>query len=488
MAAILQPRFRSARAGAFGIGFALLRRRRHGRCVCFLPSPIEACNSADRSCQRTAYYFRPFLRPPLSALVFKVVMDSAGNSRSADLFGRLDEGESVTTPLATATSVWRGCFASTQTAGKDRKRRAARSWRRWASFRRHGRLPVPGGQPYPPCADGCLQACDSPWLCASMRRGGQARRGAAALSCEDPTLSVVRDEGHGPGGALGMGELIWRSIGAHGPVLGMRPRTGKPVGCIRKQVPVRRGDRGVPPRAWRGAALWPVRLAVEHLARGQGREVRVGIDVRVFRKPGWRRGVGHRRGLACGVLGGYPVQDVRLRVLDLPPRGQSSRQLSHGRGDGAQKRACEAGRVLGAVMAGWLTSLIPLSARCGPAWQQGGEDRELLDRGGTSFPGIRADQADVRFPRSCVPHARASFFFHELQIRCACLACSFPRPIGSIDGMASNVDFPLSGATSSAGSATMRAERPEPESCEAGAIGARTVFPPGTGERHRSLM
>jgi hypothetical protein len=75
-----------------------------------------------------------------------------------------------------------------------------------------------------------------------------------------------------------------------------------------------------------------------------------------------------------------------------------------------------------------------------------------------------------------------------LQIRCACLACSFPRPIGSIDGMASNVDFPLSGATSSAGSATMRAERPEPESCEAGAIGARTVFPPGTGERHRSLM
>ncbi|MGE4263837.1 MAG: elongation factor G, partial [Desulfovibrio sp.] len=59
---------------------------------------------------------------------------------------------------------------------------------------------------------------------------------------------------------------------------------------------------------------------------GGGREVRFDVDQSRFPQA-WVDAVGEglSDGLACGVLGGFPVQDVRVRVLDLPRReGESS--------------------------------------------------------------------------------------------------------------------------------------------------------------------
>jgi len=124
-------------------------------------------------------------------------------------------------------------------------------------------------------------------------------------------------------GELHLEVLLERMAREHG----LKPRTGKPQVVYQETVTAsaeaqEEFQRELGEVMHHGA----VRLGIDPLPRGQGRVVQFELDLSRFPQA-WSDAVaeGLTDGLACGVLGGYPVQDVRLRVLDLPRReGESS--------------------------------------------------------------------------------------------------------------------------------------------------------------------
>ncbi|SNR60831.1 elongation factor G [Humidesulfovibrio mexicanus] len=302
--------------------------------VCdFLPSPLEAspqCGVDPASGLPKS--FPPDPEAPLSALVFKVVMDSGRKQSLLRIYsGHLVEGESV------------------HNATRDCEERVARVFRLHADRRekieiaRAGEIVAAVGLRFGVTGDTLCRA-DNPILLEQMadykpvislaiepRNAEEADKLDEVLRrylVEDPTLSVVRDEDTGQVVLSGMGELhlevlLERMAREHG----VHPRTGKPQ-VVHQETVTRAAEVTEEFHRELGEALHygAVRLAVEPLARGQGREVRVECDRMRFPQA-WMEAVelGLADGLACGVLGGYPVQDVRLRVLDLPRReGESS--------------------------------------------------------------------------------------------------------------------------------------------------------------------
>ena len=150
----------------------------------------------------------------------------------------------------------------------------------------------------------------------------------ARLLLEDPTLSCAHDEDTGQLILSGMGELhlevvLERIRREHS----LAPRAGKPqVVCQETVTREARGEAEFHRELGGQMHYGKVVLTVAPLARERGREIHVPLDSKIWPKP-WLDAVaeGLEDGLAAGALQGFPVQDVSVRVEELGRlEGQSS--------------------------------------------------------------------------------------------------------------------------------------------------------------------
>ncbi len=137
---------------------------------------------------------------------------------------------------------------------------------------------------------------------------------------EDPTLASVYDEETGQLILSGMGELhmevvLERIRREHG----LAARSGKPqVVCQETVTREARGEGEFHRELGGHKHFGKVVVAVEPLPREKGKEVVFEVDTALWPKP-WLDAVseGLEDGLHSGALQGYPVRDVRVRVLEL---------------------------------------------------------------------------------------------------------------------------------------------------------------------------
>ncbi len=269
---------------------------------------------------------------PLSALVFKVVMESGRKQSFLRVYsGHLAEGETV-------FNATHGC-----------EERVARLFKLHADRRekievaKAGEIVAAAGLRHGRTGDTlCRQ--DAPILLEQItaykpvisiaiepRNADESDKLDEVLEkylLEDPTLAVARDEETGQVILSGMGELhlevlLERMAREHG----LKPRTGKPQVVYQETVAASAEAQEEFHREL-GEVMHHgcVRLAVEPLARGAGRVVQFELDTTRLNQA-WCDAVseGLADALQSGVLRGYPVQDVKVRVLDMPRReGESS--------------------------------------------------------------------------------------------------------------------------------------------------------------------
>jgi elongation factor G len=302
--------------------------------VCaYLPGPLDVPQQVGVDpATHLPKSFPPDPEAPLSALVFKVVMEAGRKQSFLRVYsGVLAEGETV-------FNVTHGV-----------EERVARLFRLHADRRekievaRAGEIVAAAGLRFGRTGD-TLARTDDPILLEQIadykpvislaiepKNVEEADKLDEVLErylWEDPTLAVARDVDTGQVILSGMGELhlevlLERMAREHG----LKPRTGKPQVVYQETVSGRAEaleefERELGEVPHYGA----VRLGIEPLPRGAGRVVQFELD-RAQYPAAWTEAVneGLMDGLNSGVLGGYPVQDVRVRVLDMPRReGESS--------------------------------------------------------------------------------------------------------------------------------------------------------------------
>ena len=299
----------------------------------YLPSPLDVPVQAGVDpVSHLPKSFPVDPEAPLAALVFKVVMESGRKQSFLRIYsGHLNEGETV----------------FNVTHGSEE--RVARLFRLHADRRekievaRAGEIVAAAGMRYGRTGD-TLARKDDPVLLEQIadykpvislaiepRNAEESDKLDEVLErylLEDPTLTVVRDAETNQVILSGMGELhlevlLERMAREHG----LKPRTGKPQVVFQETVTARAEAQDEFHRELGEVMHYGcVRLGIEPLARGQGRVVFFELDLSHVPQA-WSDAVndGLRDGLQCGVLGGYPVQDVKIRVLDMPRReGESS--------------------------------------------------------------------------------------------------------------------------------------------------------------------
>jgi elongation factor G len=302
--------------------------------VCdYLPSPLDL--PAQQGLDPATLLPKSFSvdpEAPLSALVFKVVMESGRKQSFVRIYsGHLIEGETV-------LNVTHGS-----------EERVARLFRLHADRRekievaRAGEIVAAAGMRFGRTGD-TLARKDEPILLEQIaaykpvislaiepRNAEESEKLDEVLQrylLEDPTLTVLRDPETNQVILSGMGELhlevlLERMAREHN----LKPRTGKPQVVFQETV-TRSAEASEEFHRELGEVMHygSVRLAIEPLPRGQGRAVLFEVDM--DRTPAaWTEAVneGLNDGLQCGVIGGYPVQDVKIRVLDMPRKeGESS--------------------------------------------------------------------------------------------------------------------------------------------------------------------
>ncbi|MBI9110165.1 elongation factor G [Maridesulfovibrio ferrireducens] len=163
---------------------------------------------------------------------------------------------------------------------------------------------------------------------------------------EDPTLNLKTDEDTGQIILSGMGELHLEVVLERmRREYGLAPRAGKPQ-VVYQEVPGKLAeaeeefDKQIGDEKHYGC----VRLSVEPSTRGDGRNVSFEIDTGLWTSE-WLDAVaeGVDDGLQCGVLKGFPVQDIRVRILELKKKdGESSVQGYHLAAGRALKKALSA--------------------------------------------------------------------------------------------------------------------------------------------------
>ena len=375
--------------------------------VCaLLPSPADVPAPQAVDSEGQAHSIVPEAGAPLSALVFKVLMDAGRKVSFVRLYaGTLREGE--------------GCRNLNQQADD----RVSRIYRMHADRREQ----LPEAEAGDIVAVVGLRSAHTgstyadrarPWLLEAIhayqpvitlalepRNADEGKTLDEALerfTTEDPTLSVVVDEGSGHRMVSGMGEL-------HLDVLlerikreyGNSPRAGHPQ-VVRRET-VRRTaqaeaefDRELGKEQHYGKVL----LQVSPLPRGTGNTVRFGDflpaaalgDAREAAKAGfpkaWLDAVrqGLEDSLQSGALTGYPVQDVDVCVVGMERReGQSTPPGYHMAAGAALRQALAEASPLAlepimaveiAVAEAHLGSAISLFGTCG------GRVENLLDRAG----------------------------------------------------------------------------------------------------------
>jgi len=302
--------------------------------VCaYLPSPLDVPQQAGVDpATHLPKSFPPDPEAPLSALVFKVVMESGRKQSFLRVYsGCLAEGETV-------FNVTHGT-----------EERVARLFRLHADRRekiemaKAGEIVAAAGMRFGRTGDTLARKDDAilleqiadykPVISLAIEPGNaeEADKLDEVLQrylMEDPTLTVARDADTDQVILSGMGELhlevlLERMAREHG----LKPRTGKPQ-VVYQETVTSAAEAQEEFHRELGEVLHygAVRLGIEPMPRGSGRVVQFELD-RAQYPQAWSEAVaeGLEDGLNCGVLGGYPVQDVRVRVLEMPRReGESS--------------------------------------------------------------------------------------------------------------------------------------------------------------------
>jgi elongation factor G len=302
--------------------------------VCdYLPSPMDLPEVAGIDpITKQPLSFPTDPEAPLAALVFKVVMESGRKQSFMRLYsGHIFEGETVRNITHNADE------------------RVARLFKLHADRRekievaRAGEIVAVAGLHFGRTGD-TLARLESPILLEQItaykpvislaiepRNAEESAKLDEALQkylMEDPTLTVERDEDTGQVILSGMGEL-------HLEVLmerltreyGVKPRTGKPQVVYQETVTASAEAQEEFHRELGEAMHYGcVHLGVEPLPRGAGRVIHFEVDTTKIPQA-WCDAIAEGLGdaLQSGVLRGYPVQDLKLRVLDIPRReGESS--------------------------------------------------------------------------------------------------------------------------------------------------------------------
>ncbi len=301
--------------------------------VChYLPSPLEvpaATGVVPDSKEKIA--FAVSHKEPLSALVFKVAMDSGRKLVLMRLYsGKLSGGDSV--------------FNITQ----DKDERVARLFRLHAGRKEKletayaGDMVAAAGLKFARTGD-TLCHRDFPILLEQIadykpvislaieaRNSEEADKLDEVLEkylMEDPTLDIHRDEDTDQIILSGMGELHLEVILERlKREYKLEPRTGKPQVVYQETVMSKAsGEAKFDRELGEELHFGGVRLSVEPMGRGKGRDIHFEVDPDVWPAP-WLEAVedGISDGLQSGIVKGYPVQDVRVRVLDMERRDHSS--------------------------------------------------------------------------------------------------------------------------------------------------------------------
>jgi elongation factor G len=302
--------------------------------VCdYLPSPLDVAQvtGVDPETQaRKSFPMDP--AAPLSALAFKVAMDSGRKMVIMRLYsGSLEAGGAV----------------YNQTQGKEE--RAARLFRLHAGRKekldkaRAGDIVAAAGMKFARTGD-TLCSKDAPILLETIsgyrpvislaiepRNSEEGEKLDEALQkflLEDPTLNVERDEDTGQAILSGMGELHLEVVLERlKREYGLSPRAGAPQVVYQETAAGSAEAEEVFHRELGEVFHFgQVKLSVVSTPRDCGRDVRFEIDVDAFPEA-WTQAVaeGIEDGLQSGVLKGYPVQDVRVTVLAMARKdGESS--------------------------------------------------------------------------------------------------------------------------------------------------------------------
>lgn len=299
----------------------------------YLPSPLEAPKvSGINPKTGVEQVVEPVVTGPFQALAFKVVMDSGRKMVLMRIYsGKVEAGDTV----------------KNFTQGKDE--RLARLFKMHAG--RKERLDVAGVGDIV-CAAGLKEARTGDTLSTSKtplvleqiemykpvismaiepRNVDESDKLEEVLDKylqEDPTLALKTDEDTGQIILSGMGELHLEVVlDRMRREYKLDPRSGKPQ-VVYQEVPGKAAEGEVEFDKLLGEDKHYgfVRLAVEPQERGAGRDIVFEIDPGEWSSD-WMDAVeeGVDDGLQSGVIKGFPVQDVKVRILELRKRdGESS--------------------------------------------------------------------------------------------------------------------------------------------------------------------
>lgn len=302
--------------------------------VCrYLPSPFDVppATGVDPATHQKKH-FEVSAKEPLSALVFKVAMDSGRKLAMMRIYsGRIEAGGIV--------------YNVTQ----DQDERVARLFRLHAGRKEKidaafaGDMVAAAGMRYARTGD---TLCDrsSPVILEQIadykpvislaieprntEEGEKLDEALEKYLLEDPTLDLKRDEDTGQIILSGMGELHLEVILERlKREYKLEPRAGRPQVVYQETVGGKGMGKGLFSRELGEVMHFgAVELSVEPLDRDKERTISFEVDTEAW-PAAWLEAVedGITDGLQSGVIRGYPVQNVRVRVLGLERReGESS--------------------------------------------------------------------------------------------------------------------------------------------------------------------
>lgn len=306
--------------------------------VCaYLPSPLEVPPATGiEPATGSRISFPVSHKEPLSALVFKVAMDSGRKLAMMRIYsGKISAGDTV--------------FNITQ----GQPERVARLFRLHAGRREKidtayaGDMIGAAGLKYGRTGD---TLCDEGHpilleqianykpvisLAIEPRNSEESDKLDEVLEkylLEDPTLELKRDEDTDQIILSGMGELhldiILERLKRE---YKLEPRAGKPQVVYQETVASKgTGSAEFHRELGEDMHYGSVRLSVEPRERESGRKISFEVDFEAFPAP-WLEAVeqGISDGLQSGVIRGYPVQDIRVRVLELGRKDGESSQVGY---------------------------------------------------------------------------------------------------------------------------------------------------------------
>lgn len=359
----------------------------------YLPSPAEvpvASGTPPKGGERIS--FPPHPSEPLSALVFKVSMDSGRKLALMRIYsGRIKAGDTV------------------YNVTEDQDERVARLFRLHAGRKEKldeavaGEIVAAAGMRFARTGD-TLADKESPLILEQIagykpvismaieprnsEEGDKLEEVLQKFLLEDPTLSVESDEDTGQMVVSGMGELHLEIIRERlRREYGLEPRTGKPQVVYQETVTRKGQARGEFHRELGEVMHFGgLVLSVEPRKRGKGHDVVFEANLEGW-PSAWIDAVadGVSDGLQSGILKGYPVQDVRVRILELERRdGESSPAGYRMAAAMGLKSALEAAgpQLLEPIM--WLEVSVPeehVGDVMGLLGSKGAKIENMLDRG-----------------------------------------------------------------------------------------------------------